>query len=59
LELSADSLHKVLSVDVEGWLEELPLIEQHFAKFGKHLPQGMRDEVANLRRRLEAAKTSK
>ena len=59
LELSTDSLQKVLSVDVEGWLEELPLIEKHFAQFGKHLPQGMRDEVANLRQRLESAKARK
>jgi len=59
LELAADSLQKVLSVDVEGWLEELPLIEKHFAQFGKHLPQGMRDEVANLKQRLESAKARK
>jgi phosphoenolpyruvate carboxykinase (GTP) len=58
LELPLANLQKVLSVDVEGWLEELPLIEQHFAPFGKHLPQGMRDEVANLKRRLEASKRS-
>jgi phosphoenolpyruvate carboxykinase (GTP) len=56
LELPADNLLRVLSVDVEGWLEELPLIEKHFAQFGKHLPQGMRDEVANLKRRLEETK---
>jgi phosphoenolpyruvate carboxykinase (GTP) len=58
LELPADNLQKLLGVDVDGWLEELPLIEKHFAQFGKNLPQGMRDEVANLKQRLEAAKGS-
>ena len=56
LDLPAANLEKVLSVDVDGWLEELPLIEKHFEQFGKHLPQGMRDEVTHLKQRLEAAK---
>jgi phosphoenolpyruvate carboxykinase (GTP) len=57
-EIPAGNLQKVLSVDVEGWIEELPLIEKHFAQFGKHLPQGMRDEIANLKGRLEEARKS-
>jgi phosphoenolpyruvate carboxykinase (GTP) len=56
LDLAAGNLAKVLSVDVDGWLEELPLIEKHFAQFGKHLPQGMRNEVSNLSLRLQDAK---
>jgi len=56
LDLAAANLERVLSVDVDGWLEELPLIEKHFEQFGKHLPQGMRDEVNHLEQRLKAAK---
>jgi len=56
LDLPAANLERVLSVDVDGWLEELPLIEKHFEQFGKHLPQGMRDEVNHLEQRLKAAK---
>ncbi len=56
LDLPAANVAKVLSVDVDGWREELPLIEKHFAQFGGHLPQGMRDEVAGLAQRLKAAK---
>ena len=56
LDLSADKLAKLLSVDIEGWLAEVPRIREHFAKFGDRLPQGMRDEVAALEQRLKAAK---
>jgi phosphoenolpyruvate carboxykinase (GTP) len=53
--MSAVNLSKLLSVDVEGWQAEIPLIEKHFAQFGEHLPQGMRDEVKGLAERLAAA----
>ena len=55
LDLSAESVAKLLSVDVAGWLEEVPRIREHFAKFGNHLPKGMREEVDDLERRLKAA----
>jgi phosphoenolpyruvate carboxykinase (GTP) len=45
-----------LSVDIEGWLAEVPSIKEHFAKFGDRLPQGMREEVEALEQRLKAAK---
>jgi phosphoenolpyruvate carboxykinase (GTP) len=41
---------------VDGWLAEVPLIREHFAKFGDHLPQGMKDEVNKLEERLKKAK---
>jgi phosphoenolpyruvate carboxykinase (GTP) len=56
LEISAASLAQLLSVDVDGWLAEVPLIREHFARFGSHLPQGLRDEVDKLEQRLKAAK---
>ena len=56
LEISAANLAKLLSVDVEGWLAEVPLIREHFTRFGTHLPQGLRDEVDRLEQRLKAAK---
>jgi phosphoenolpyruvate carboxykinase (GTP) len=52
LSIPAESLAKLLSVDVEGWRAELPLIEKHFAQFGERLPQGLRDEVKDLATRL-------
>jgi len=53
LEMPPANLDKLLSVDVEGWRAEIPLIEKHFAQFGDRLPQGLRDEVKNLAARLE------
>jgi phosphoenolpyruvate carboxykinase (GTP) len=56
LNISSADLAKLLSVDVDGWLAEVPLIREHFARFGNHLPQGLRDEVDRLEQRLKAAK---
>ena len=56
LNLSPESVAKLLSVDVDGWLAEVPLIREHFAKFGTHLPEGLRQEVDDLEARLKAAK---
>jgi phosphoenolpyruvate carboxykinase (GTP) len=56
LDMPAANVAELLSVDVEGWLAELPLIEEHFAHFGKHLPEGLNAEVKALEERLQAAK---
>ena len=56
LDLPPASLEKLLRVDRDGWLREVPLIEQQFARFGKHLPQGLQDELAGLEQRLRKAK---
>jgi len=56
LDLPAANVAKLLSVDVDGWLAEVPLIREHFAKFGSHLPEGLNREVADLEDRLRKAK---
>ena len=56
LNLPPANLSKLLSVDVPGWLDEVPRIKEHFAKFGDRLPEGLNDEVAALDQRLRAAK---
>jgi GTP-dependent phosphoenolpyruvate carboxykinase len=43
-------------VDIDGWLAEVPLIREHFAKFGSHLPEGLNREVNELEERLKKAK---
>jgi len=55
LNLPAASVEKLLSVDVEGWKKEVPLIREHFAKFGAHLPEGLKQEVDQLEQRLQQA----
>jgi phosphoenolpyruvate carboxykinase (GTP) len=56
LDLAPATLAKLLNVDVPGWLDEVPRIKEHFAKFGDRLPKGLNDELAGLEQRLKAAK---
>ncbi len=56
LNIPAANLAKLLSVDVDGWLAEVPLIKGHFAKFGSHLPEALNREIAGLEERLSGAK---
>jgi phosphoenolpyruvate carboxykinase (GTP) len=56
LDLPAAAIAKLLGVDMEGWLAEIPSIREHFAKFGSHLPEGLNREVDELEERLRKAK---
>jgi phosphoenolpyruvate carboxykinase (GTP) len=56
LDMPAATVAELLSVDVEGWLAELPSIREHFAHFGSHLPEELNLEVQALEERLHAAK---
>ncbi len=56
LDVSEADMDTLLAVDVDGWLAEIPLIQEHFAKFGDRLPQGMKDELNKLEERLKKAK---
>jgi phosphoenolpyruvate carboxykinase (GTP) len=55
LNVPASSMEQVLKVDVEAWLNELPAIRAHYEKFGTKLPQGLRDELNALEKRLQGA----
>jgi len=55
-QISRDDLEELLHVDVDGWLTELPLISEYYDKFGASLPTALRDELAGMKQRLEAAK---
>jgi phosphoenolpyruvate carboxykinase (GTP) len=48
----AEDVAAALAVDPEEWKQEIPLIEEWFAKVGHKLPTSMRDELANLKQRL-------
>ena len=56
LDISAADVARLLSVDLEGWRAEVPLIRAYFAKFGSHLPEELNREVAELEERLQKAK---
>jgi phosphoenolpyruvate carboxykinase (GTP) len=52
LTLPAGALDELLSVDEDEWRSELPLIEDHYAVFGDHLPSALHDELDALAKRL-------
>jgi phosphoenolpyruvate carboxykinase (GTP) len=52
LDLKPGALDELLSVDVENWRAELPLIEAHYATFGERLPTALRDELDEFAKRL-------
>jgi phosphoenolpyruvate carboxykinase (GTP) len=57
LDVSAEDLAELLRVDVDGWLHELPLIREYYAKFGDRMPKQLVAELDAMRERLEAAKS--
>jgi phosphoenolpyruvate carboxykinase (GTP) len=54
LGLSKDAIASLLRVDADGWMAELPLIEDYYASFGEHVPQELKEELEELKRKLEA-----
>jgi phosphoenolpyruvate carboxykinase (GTP) len=54
LELSEDTMGKLLEVDADGWKAQLPQMHDHFAEFGDKLPDELRAELEALERRLES-----
>ena len=56
LDIDDNDKAQLLRVEVDGWLQEIPLIKEYYEQFGDRLPTGLMDEVEQLQRRLEAAK---
>jgi phosphoenolpyruvate carboxykinase (GTP) len=52
VDVDPDDLRTLLSVDREGWLEELPLIRAHYASFGQRLPPELAARIDQLESRL-------
>ncbi|MAE63192.1 MAG: phosphoenolpyruvate carboxykinase (GTP) [Phycisphaeraceae bacterium] len=52
LDIAGSDLETLLSVDAQAWKEEVSSIEEHYAKFGNQLPQGLKEELADLASRL-------
>jgi len=53
LNLTAENVGELLSVDVSGWRKEADDIAAYYAKFGDRLPAALGDQLAALRQRLE------
>jgi phosphoenolpyruvate carboxykinase (GTP) len=52
LGVSKEDMEQLLRVDLEEWRAELPLIEEHFARFGDRLPIELAEELEALGHRL-------
>jgi len=52
LDLDEAALARVLAVDEGRWRAEIPLIAEHYAFVGDHLPAELRDELESLEKRL-------
>jgi len=54
LAVSPDALNELRRVDSQEWRDEIPRIEEFYAQFGDHVPEGLRDELAALEKRLDS-----
>jgi phosphoenolpyruvate carboxykinase (GTP) len=52
LEISAEDMKEIMSIDTDAWKAEIPDIEQHFAKFGDRLPERLKKQLEEFRKRL-------
>ncbi len=52
IDISADALDEILTVDDAAVRSQLPQIEEHFAKFGDSLPAELRAQFEELKNRL-------
>jgi phosphoenolpyruvate carboxykinase (GTP) len=56
LDLNGNALDVLTTVDVEGWLAEIPLIREFYAKFGGVMPAELVAELDRLEERLLTAR---
>src|SRR3954471_5084264 len=52
LDVDEEDMAKLLHVDPEEWKQELPSMQQHFARFGDRLPKPLRKQLEALEERL-------
>jgi phosphoenolpyruvate carboxykinase (GTP) len=52
LDVSSETMAKLLEVDADGWLAQLPQIREHYAKFGDKLPDELQAELEAMERGL-------
>ena len=55
LDVSAEDMHELLSVDADGWKAAVPQIREHFAQFGDRLPAQLNLALDELDGKLTAA----
>ena len=54
IDVPADDMAELFSIDPASWLAEAELTEEFFAQFGDRIPAALREELTQLRGRLSA-----
>jgi phosphoenolpyruvate carboxykinase (GTP) len=52
LDVTAEDMHELLTVDEDALREELPQVEEHLAKFGDRLPGAVQQQLERLKQKL-------
>jgi phosphoenolpyruvate carboxykinase (GTP) len=54
LDVTEETMAKLLEVDSAGWKHQLPQMHEHFAEFGDRLPDALHDQLEALHDRLHS-----
>jgi phosphoenolpyruvate carboxykinase (GTP) len=52
LDIPSENMKALMDVDLKAWKAEVPDIEKHFALFGSRLPERLRKQFEEFRKRL-------
>jgi len=52
LNISADDMGELLRVEADDWKAEIPDIDNHFAKFGNRLPERLKKQFQEFKKRI-------
>ncbi len=52
LGISSDEVNELMKVDADAWKAEIPDIENHFSTFGDRLPERLKKQLEEFRKRL-------
>jgi phosphoenolpyruvate carboxykinase (GTP) len=55
LDVSPETMAKLLEVETDGWLTQLPQMREHLARFGDKLPPELTAQLDGLEQRLNAS----
>jgi phosphoenolpyruvate carboxykinase (GTP) len=55
LDVSPETMAKLLEVETDGWLTQLPQMREHLARFGDKLPPELTAQLDGLEQRLHAS----
>ena len=52
LDITVEDMNELMRVDTGAWKAEVPDIEKHFSRFGDRLPERLRKQLEELKKRL-------